>query len=117
MTKFVFIGGKQPSEGIHTDAAGAVTLDESKNPTDVPATCFAFGINWQLGVPVDVTRDKFSTPEHYQNALKRLENNRFFERFAEEAKFEEVAPAAPVAKAGKKGKHAPVDTPADEPVE
>lgn len=112
--KFVFIGGKQPSAAIHTDVNGNITRDESKDPTDVPSECFAFGLTWQKGVPLDVTPDKFSSGAHYDNAIMRLQNNRFFERVvAEDAVFEEVAPDRPAK--GKKGKAA-LPGP-DEPIE
>lgn len=107
MTKFVYIGGKQPTEAIHTDHNGKVTRNESLDPTDAPAECFAFGLTFEKGVPLDVTREKFTSAEHHQNALRRLENNRFFQRFAEDAVFEEVAPAAP--KKGRKAIAAPVE--------
>jgi hypothetical protein len=112
--KFTYIGGKQPTEGVHTDVNGNVTRNEASDPTDAPDECFAFGITFQRGVPLDVTRDRFTTAEHFQNALRRLEQNRFFARFAEDAAFEEVAAPAPT----KKGrKAAPVEAPpADEPV-
>lgn len=114
MTKFVYIGGKQPTAAIHTDHNGNITRNEATDPTDAPAECFAFGLTFHLGVPLDVTRDKFATGEQYQNALMRLANNRFFERVVvEEAVFEEVVPDRPVK--AKRGKAAPA--PVDEPTE
>lgn len=114
MTRYVYVGGKQPTDAIHTDINGNVTRNEATNPTDAPAECFAFGITFQLGVPVDVTRDRFTTAEHHQNALRRLEANRFFERVvAEDAVFEEVAPDRPAK--GKKAKA--IAAPVEKPVE
>ena len=109
MTKFVYIGGKQPAEAIHTDINGKVTRNEAVDPTDAPNECFAFGLTFQLGVPLDVTRDRFTTNEHYQNALMRLANNRFFQRVeVEEAVFEEVAPDRPApARPARKAKSLP----------
>ena len=108
MTKFVYIGGKQPTAAVHTDINGKVTRDESIDPTDAPDECSAFGITWKRGVPVDVTRDRFTTGEHHQNALRRLANNRFFEAVVvEDAKFEEVAPDRPAARPGRKAKALP----------
>lgn len=105
MVKYVYIGGKQPSAAVNRDINGNVTRDENIDPTDAPRECFAFGLNFELGVPVDVTRDKFTTQEHYDNALRRLAQNRFFQAFAEDAQFEEVAPDKP--KGGKKAKALP----------
>jgi hypothetical protein len=95
MVKYVFIGGKQPSDAVHTDTEGKVTLNEATDPTEVPPTCYAFGLQFQLGVPLDVTPDKFRTREHYDNAIRKLQTNRFFKPFAEDAEFVDMpAPAA-----------------------
>ena len=109
MTKFIYVGGKQPSAAVHTDHNGSVTRNEAIDPTDAPDECFAFGITFKLGVPVDVTRDRFTTAEHHQNALLRLANNRFFKRVeVEEAVFEEVAPDRPApARPGRKARPLP----------
>ena len=100
MPKFVFIGGKQPAEAIHTDPEGRVTLNEATDPTDTPPICYAFGLQFQMGVPVDVTPDKFKSREAYENVLRRIQTNRFFKAFADDADYVDV-PAEPKRKPGR----------------
>lgn len=108
MPKFVYIGGKTPSAAVDfewrespkeayvvkTDGNGRPIQDErGEHAPDAPDKCFAFGMWWKQGQPVDVTPDKFDQRAHYDNAIIRLRQNRFFQEVAiEDAKFEEVVP-------------------------
>lgn len=105
--RFVYIGGKTPSARVQfeyrddpknplvvaKDENGQVIEDERGDlAPDSPDKCVAFGITWRKGEPIEVKRDMFTTGEHYENAIRRLQVNRFFKALTEDAEFEDVPP-------------------------
>lgn len=86
MAKFVYVGGTTLSEHV-SDAFG-----NERSGVKMPASTTAFGIEFIVNQPVDVSRDRFKTEAAHRHALAKLATNQFFKPVAEDAQVEMIEP-------------------------
>ena len=92
--KFVYVGGKTFSEhhSETTNDRGQVVGIDERRGVDMPDSTVVFGIKFIVGKPTEVLETDFPNREKYLHAVRKLEGNKFFKPFVEDAVVETVEP-------------------------